>query len=41
MRLAIEGDALARLPLFSGDECDDPNGLSCFDASNVEDRMGS
>ena len=41
IKLAIEGDALARFALFSGDDCVDPNGLSCFGASIVDDRMGS
>ena len=41
IKLAIEGDALARFALFSGDDCVDPNGLSCFGASMVDDRMGS
>ena len=42
IRLDIDGDSLARLVLFKGDDCCGPKGLvNGFGASNVDDRIGS
>ena len=42
IKLDIDGDSLARLVLFMGDDCCGPNGfVNCLGTSKVDERIGS